>query len=375
MKFSCERSFLQNAINTASRAAAVKSAVSSLEGLLIETAENVTITGYNLKTGIKTALNADIYEEGSIVLNSRLFGDIIRRLDDDIVTIESNENLLVKISCGMSEFEIMGIPASDYPELPSVDFQQSFQMPEKTLKDMIGQTLFAISDNEARPIHTGSLFDIEGDMLTIVSVDGYRLALRRETLKTLEESSLNGCNFVVPGYALSEVEKILSDSEDDMVKITLGSKHIMITISSTIVISRRLEGEFLNYKNAIPRTCKYSITADRRSLISAVERVSLIISDKLKSPVRCVFGDHVLSVYTSTALGKASDECPTQGDGEGLEIGFNNRYILDALKAAPADSLRLQLSSGVTPCIIVPADEKTNFLYMVLPVRLRSNEN
>ena len=374
MKFSCEKSFLQNAINTTSRAAAVKSAVSSLEGLLIEAVEDVTISGYNLKTGIRTSINADVSQEGSIVLNSRLFGDIVRRFDDDIVTVEAGENFLVKISCGMSEFEIMGIPASDYPELPSVDYQNSFSMPEATLKAMISQTIFAVSDNEARPIHTGSLFDIENSMLTIVSVDGYRLALRRENLKTLEENKMEKCSFVVPGYALSEVEKILDDSED-LVKITLGSKHIMFTAKNTVVISRRLEGEFLNYRNSIPRTCKFSIEADKKSLINSIERVSLIISDKLKSPVRCVFGDNILNVYTSTALGKASDECATKGDGENLEIGFNNKYILDALKAAPAEKLRLQLSTGIAPCIVVPADEKTNFLYMILPVRLRANEN
>ena len=371
MKFYSEKSFLQNAINTASRAAAVKSAVPALEGLLIEAENDVAISGYNLKTGIKTTISADITDRGSIVVNSRLFGDIVRRLDDDVVCIETDNNYLVKISCGMSAFEIMGIPSSDYPELPSVEYENSFTIPEAVLKAMIGQTIFAVSDNEARPIHTGSLFDIEDNMLTIVSVDGYRLALRRETLENL---SLDKCSFVVPGYALTEVEKILTDGEGT-VKVTLGSKHIMFTMENTVLISRRLEGEFLNYKNSIPKTCRFSIEADKRALINSIERVSLIINDRAKSPVRCVFGEDILSVYTSTALGKASDECATEGNGENLEIGFNNKYILDALKAAPADKLRLQLSTGVAPCIIVPADEKTNFLYMVLPVRLRANEN
>lgn len=374
MKFFCEKSFLQNAVNTASRAAAAKSAVSALEGLLLEAENEVSITGYNLKTGIKTAVSADISERGSIVVNSRLFGDIIRRLDDDVVCIETGENYLVKIVCGMSEFEIMGIPSSDYPELPSVDYESSLSIPESTLKAMIGQTIFAVSDNEARPIHTGSLFDIENNMLTIVSVDGYRLALRRETLDGIEDPKLDKTSFVVPGYALSEVEKILSDGEED-VKITVGSKHVMFTMGSTVLISRRLEGEFLNYRNSIPKTCKYSIEAEKRALINAIERVSLIINDRVKSPVRCLFGDNLLSVNTATALGRASDECVTEGNGENLEIGFNNKYILDALKAAPAEKLRLQLSTGVAPCIVVPADEKTNFLYMVLPVRLRANEN
>ena len=302
MKFSCEKSYLSNAIGTASRAAAVKSAVSALEGLLVEAGDDVYISGYNLKTGIRTSFSADITEKGSVVLNSRLFGEIVRRFDDDIVTVEAGENNLVKISCGQSEFEIMGISSADYPELPTVDYQNAFTVSEKTLKDMISQTIFAVSDNEARPIHTGSLFDIEGGYLTVVSVDGYRLALRREIM---DEMRTDKCSFVVPSYALSEVEKILSDSEEKKAKITLGTKHIMFTMENTVVISRRLEGEFLNYKNSIPKNSKYFIEADRKSLISSIERVSLIISDKLKSPVRCVFGEDILRVYTSTSLGKA----------------------------------------------------------------------
>lgn len=262
-----------------------------------------------------------------MVINARLFGEIIRKLPDDVVSISVDEKYMTHIACGMSEFDIMGIPAADYPELPSVDYQNSIYVPEATLKAMISQTLFAVSTNEARPIHTGSLFELENGQLTIVSVDGYRLALRREAI---EKSEIENCSFVVPGTALSEVEKIASDGEE-LVKITLGSKHIMFTIGGTILISRRLEGEFLNYKNSIPKTSKYSIVAEKKDLIDAVDRVSLIISDKLKSPVRCVFEDGCLKVYTQTALGRASDECAVTGDGEGLEIGFNNKYILDAL--------------------------------------------
>ncbi|MCL2201705.1 MAG: DNA polymerase III subunit beta, partial [Oscillospiraceae bacterium] len=200
-------------------------------------------------------------------------------------------------------------------------------------------------------------------------VDGYRLALRREALEGEVTSNLS---FVVPGTALGEVEKIASDGEG-VVKITLGSKHIMFTIGDTILISRRLEGEFLNYKNSIPQQAKFQIKVDKDELISSVERVSLIISDKLKSPVRCVFGDGIVNLFSASSLGKASDECAAEGNGEELEIGFNDKYLLEALKAAPADNVTLELNTGVTPCIISPAgDEKNNFLYMILPVRLKA---
>lgn len=370
MKFTCEKYLLQNAVNTASRAAAVKSAVAALEGLLIEAAENkITISGYDLKTGITTSFPADIYENGQVVLNSRLFGDIIRKMPGDFITISVEENYMTKIKGGASEFEIIATPADDYPELPGIDTSTSITIEQKTLKSMISQTCFAVSDNEARPIHTGALFEIENGSFTMVAVDGYRLALRKEAIS----QTSSDCSFVVPGSALNEVEKILSDS-DNMVTVSLGSKHVMFVIDDTMLISRRLEGEFLNYKKSIPMTGKFDIKADRKTVLSAVERVSLIINDKLKSPVRCTFEDDRLSLLAVTPLGRASDECEVEGTADGLEIGFNNKYLMDAFKAAPADEVTIRLSTGVTPCLILPADGGDSFLYMVLPVRLKSNE-
>lgn len=370
MKFSCEKSLLQSAISTAMRTAAAKSVIPSLEGLLIEAMpDKVFITGFDLKTGIKTALPSDTAETGSIVINSRLFGEIIRKLPDDVVNIETDDNMAVNITCGMSRFDIIGISADDYPDLPSVDYDNSIYLPEKTMKEMISQTIFAVSDNEARPIHTGALFEVENGELTVVAIDGYRLALRKEKI-SLDETNIK--TFVVPGVALNEAERILSDSDSDDVKVTVGSKHITFTIGTTTLVTRRLEGEFLNYRNALPQTCKYTITAEKRDIITSVDRVSLIISDRVKSPVRFRFEDGKLKVAATTPLGRANDECPVQGDGEGLEIGFNNKYILDALRAAPADTVRLELSSGVSPCLIKPESGEGNFLYMVLPVRLKN---
>jgi DNA polymerase-3 subunit beta len=369
MKFSVEKNSLQTAVTTASRASAVKSPVPALEGLLIEAAgDTVKISGYDLKTGITTSVPADILQEGRVVLSARLFGDI-SELPDNFVTV-SLSTMMDTIDCGMSEFQILGMSSSDYPDLPTVDYKNSIYISEKNLKNMIAQTNFAVSDNESRPIHTGALFEAEKGMLTIVAVDGYRLALRREPLHEPDNTSLS---FVVPGTALGEVEKIVSESEDP-VSIMLGSKHIMFVIDGTVLISRRLEGEFLNYKNSIPQTEKYVIEADRRAVTDAVERVSLIISDKLKSPIRCTFSDGIVKFFATTALGRASDECPIKGDGEDLEIGFNNRYLLDALKAAPSDSIRIKITSGITPCVILPADGSSSFLYMILPVRLKAGE-
>ncbi len=234
---------------------------------------------------------------------------------------------------------------------------------------MINQTLFAVSDNESRPVYTGSLFEMEAGLLTLVSVDGYRLALRREKMA----GGSGEVSFIVPGNALSDLEKICADS-DDPVGITVGSKHISFSIGNTVLISRRLEGEFLNYRKAVPETFRYTMKAERQELCRVVDRVSLIIDDRVKNPIRCRVGDGAISMTCVTALGRADDVCPVEGSGEGLEISFNNRYLLDALKAAPADKVSINMSTSSSPCVILPSDGGDSFLYMILPVRLKAGE-
>ena len=339
-----------------------------MEGILLEAGEQLKLTGYNLETGIQATVPAEVKEGGSLVLSARLFGEIVRKMPDDVVVFSSN-GYMVNIKCGMSEFNILGTDAEEFPELPSVEAQSHIYIGQATLRSMISQTLFAISDNESRPIHTGSLFEVENDQLTVVSVDGYRLALRRENVTKLEGT--NKFHFVVPGAALSEIEKICS-GEDEVV-ITEGLRHIMFQTGDVMLVCRRLAGEFLPYKNAIPRNNPIAVECDTRALLHCLERVSLIISEKLKSPLRCKFSDGMVDITTKTAIGDAADQCPIKGDGQGLEIGFNNKYLMDALKNAPADRLRLEFNSGVAPCVILPTEGEENFIYMVLPVRLKAN--
>ncbi len=369
MKFSCEKALLQSAISVTARAVSPKSSIPALEGILVEASDHLRLTGYNLETGIRTVVPAQVERKGSLVLSARLFGEIIRKLPDDMISF-SAEGYMVKIKCGMSEFNIMGIDPEEFPELPSVDQENAFNIMQKNLKSMISQTLFAVSDNESRPVHTGSLFEIGENDLTVVSVDGYRLALRRETI---ERKIGNNFSFVVPGNALGEVEKICSDCEE-LATVTQGARHIMFQIGQTMLVSRRLEGEFLNYRQSIPRTNSIKVEGETKALLTTIDRVSLIINENNKSPLRCIFGDGVLSISTRTAIGDAADRCMIYGDGTGLEIGFNNRYLMDALKAAPAQRVRLELQSGVSPCVILPAEGEENFLYMVLPVRLKAGE-
>ena len=368
MKFSCEKALLSAAVSVTSRAVAVKSSIAAMEGILVEAGDQLKLTGYNLETGIQATVPAEIKEKGSLVLSARLFGEIVRKMPDDVVVFSSN-GYMVNVKCGLSEFNILGTDPEEFPELPSVDQVNGLTLAQPTLRSMIGQTLFAVSDNESRPVHTGSLFDVEGSTLTVVSVDGDRLALRREQLR--ENTVGTSFSFVVPGSALSEVEKICSGEGD--VTISQGARHIMFQTGDIMLVCRRLEGEFLPYKNAIPRNNTIKIEVETRALAASIDRVSLIISEKLKSPLRCVFGDGIVDITTKTAIGDAADQCVVKGDGEGLEIGFNNKYLMDALKNAPADKLRLEFTSGVAPCVILPAEGEEKFIYMVLPVRLKAN--
>ena len=368
MKFSCEKYLLQSACGTASRAAASKSPIPALEGLLLQASDRLTVTGYDLKKGIYTQLEAEVKEQGSVVVGARLFGEMIRRLPDGIVTISTDINNNVNVKCGKSEFNFMGISPEDYPEMPVVDGVNNIALPQKILGSMINQTIFAVADNDMRPIYTGTLFDIEGEELTLVAVDGYRLAKRSEKL---ESARMENCSFVVPGSALADIERICGESEE-LVKISVGAKHISFSIGETVVVSRRLEGEFLNYKKSIPDSFKYTVKVDRGEFMSAIDRVALIVSERNTSPVRMSFNDGNIDCLCVTPIGRAEDVCTCEGSGEGLQIGFNDRYLKDALKAAAKEELNVCLNSAASPCIITAADGSDNFTYMILPVRLHA---
>ncbi len=370
MKFNCEKFQLQAAVTVASRAAASKSPIPALEGLLLQAKDDLRVTGYDLKEGIYTTIGAEVEEAGAIVVNARLFGEMIRRLPDGIVTVSTDPNNTVNVSCGRSDYHFMGMFAGDYPEMPEVDSVNNVTLPQKTLRSMITQTIFAVATTDVRPIYTGTLFEIEEQSLTLVSVDGFRLAKRCEEI---EEGKLENCSFVVPGSALSDVERICSDEEGE-VQISVGKKHISFVIGETVVVTRRLEGEFLNYRKSIPENFRIVVEVERSELMSVIDRVALIVSEKNSSPVRMRFGDGTIHCLCMTPLGKAEDVCSCEGSGNELEIGFNDRYLMDALKASGTDKLRVCLNTAASPSVIEAADGSKNFTYMILPVRLRAGE-
>lgn len=368
MRFTCEKSMLVAGLNIAGRTVAQKSSLSVIEGILCKAGHYLSLTGYNMETAITYEIAAEISDPGECILPSRLFGDIIRRLPEGPVTVVVDDSFKVSIRAGYASFTISAESAEDYPELPDVNTGRAIQIPQNKLKELISGTIFAVSENQGRPIHTGVKFEVTDTSITAIAVDGFRLA--RRTYHP-EEPTARELSFVVPAPGLKEVEKILNDSEDTAA-FTLGPKHILFQIGSATLVCRLLEGEFLDWRKVVPTNCPVKLVANVSDLASSVERVGLIVSEKYKSPVRCVFSNQELQMRTSTTIGAAEDRCTLAGDGKELEIGFNVRYLADALRVVPSEEVTLELTNGLSPIVLTPVDDKYDFAYMVLPVRIKN---
>ena len=368
MRFTCEKSMLVQGLNIAGRTVAQKSSLSVIEGILCKAGLGISLTGYNMETAITYTIDAEVTDEGSCILPAKLFGDIVRRLPEGPVTVVVDDSYKVSIRAGFASFTISAEAADDYPELPDVNTGHAVKIPQCKLRELIGGTIFAVSENQGRPIHTGVKFEVTNDSITAIAVDGFRLA--RRTWHP-EEDIAREMNFVVPAQALKEVEKILTDSEDNAA-FTLGMKHILFQIGNATLVCRLLEGEFLDWRKVVPTNCPIKLVANVSDLASSVERVGLIVSEKYKSPVRCVFGNQEVLMRTSTTIGAAADRCSLAGDGKELEIGFNVRYLADALRVVPSEEVTLELTNGLRPIVLTPVDDKQDFAYMVLPVRIKA---
>lgn len=368
MKFTCDKNSLQDAVSVCLHAVAAKSSISVLEGILVMAGDDtVTLAGYNFKTGIRKSFPGVVHRCGTVVLNAKVFYDIVRKIPGDVLEIEVDDKMICTIRSGATLFHLIASGAEEFPELPEVNRRRGISLPANALRSMIDDTVFAISDNENKPIHTGSLFEVGEGTLSVVSVDGYRLAVRREAILNLSEGDFK---FVVPGETLKELARILPDS-DEAVSIYPERKHALFEFASTWVTTRLLEGEFLDYRKAIPADQPIKITVDRMDLTHSIELVSLIVSERLKNPVRCVFEGDTVKLSCITALGKSFDECPISYCQDTVEIGFNNKYLLDALRSVREDKCVLELKSPLAPLLVKPV-EGDKFVYLVLPVRLKA---
>ncbi|WP_455527495.1 DNA polymerase III subunit beta [Huintestinicola sp.] len=367
MKFICKQSVLNEAVNNVSRAVPVKSPVTALEGIKMYLNKNeLELTGYDLELGIRTVIEVQSEDHGEFTVNAKLFSEIIRKMPSENVVVEIDEKLKATIRGGDAEYNILALSADDYPAIPDYDTSDCVSVSQGLLKNMISQTIFAVSVSDNKPILTGELFDIENGIFNLVAIDGFRLAVRTEKLNTEDRY-----HFVVKSKALSEVSKLLKDDDEKPVNMYVSRKHIAFGISGYTVISRLLEGEFHNYKGSIPQNHNTEIVLNTKDLIASLERCSLLIVEQTKAPVKCSFGDGQVKISCSTSLGKLSDVFNIDMNGNKVEIGFNCKYLLDALKASESDKVKLLLNGGLSPMKIVPVDGDA-FTFLVLPVRLKS---
>ncbi len=365
MKFICNKQELYEAINNVSKAVAIKSPITALEGVKFELKNSTLyLTGYNLEIGIKTKINVKSEDEGKLVINARLFLEIIKRMPTDEINIDISENMIVSITSGSTEYTISANTIDEYPELPEFDHNESITLSQTLLKNMINQTIFAVATNETKPILTGELFEIENNNLNIVAIDGYRLALR-----TSEVNSNKNFKFVIPAKALNEVAKLLKDDEELTCKIQLSQKHIIFDISGYELFSRLLEGEFHNYKNSIPTSNTTEVIINTKDLIHSLERASLLINERIKTHIKCTFKDGSLQTSCSSTLGKVNDIIKADITGDPITIGFNNKFFIDPLKTIEDDKIKLLMNGSRAPLTIKPL-EGDDFTFLVLPVRL-----
>lgn len=367
MDFICDKLSLSQAVANAARAVSAKSNLPALEGVYMNLHGNsLNITGYDLEMGIITTIEVKGESDGAVILNARLLSDILRKLPNEEIHVSVGDKLLTTIHCGRIEYNIAGMPAEEYPSLPEINEDSSFPMHQSVLKSMIRQTIFAVATDEIRAILTGVLFDKSKEKLTLTSLDGHRLAIREEIIPGDDEF-----RFVVPSKSLSEVVKLLSEESQEDVTIGVGRKHIIFDIGFCRVISRLLEGEYIDYSGSIVKGSSTDVIIKTRDFIESLERASLLINENTRSPVRCCFSSSGVNLSCVTAIGKVQDEIEAQVKGDDLEIGFNNRYLLDALKHCEADEVRLEMLGALSPLKILPL-EGQDYLFLVLPMRLKN---
>ncbi len=366
MKLICSKNLLNEAISMAQKAIATRSTLPILDGLLFEAgSDTLTITGYDLETGIECKVDTDVIIPGKVVLNARMIGDIVRKLPEDLVNIEVESNFLIKITSGKAQFKIKGIEAEDYPKIPIVEEAEQLQISQRILKEMIGQTIFAASSDENRPILNGIKVLADDNNLELIAIDGFRLAIRREVFA----EELPSMSFIVPAKAMQEVAGILTPT-DNPVKIYPSHNHILFDTGSVKLVSRLLQGEYMDYHKVVPSEVMSQIRLNTRDMLDAIDRASLVINvEQRRFPVTLENPDkNTLMISSQTDLGEVHEEIQINLEGENIDADYNPKYFMDALRNIPIDEIYLEFSGTFGPCLIKPI-EGDQFLYLVLPLR------
>ncbi len=370
MKIVCYKDKIIKAINSVVKGVASKTTMPILEGILIQTNDNeIKLTTYDLEIGIEYIMECDVEEQGSTVVNAIMFSEIIRKLPDTEIHISVNENNLLEIECEGSHYKLATMNPEEFPELPKIEIENSIEIDQNVLKNMIRKTIFATSTEESRPIFTGCLFEIENNKLSLVAVDGFRLALRTIFLT----KQTNDFNAVIPGKTLVEVNKILSDSFEP-VKIGVSKNQALFEMDNCKIVTRILDGEFLNYKNVIPSNWETRIKVNKNNIQNSFERISLISASSMekekKYPVKVQVDIGKVVISCTNQTGDAKEELFVSTEGKNLEAGFNPKYFLDALKAIEDEDVFIEFGSSISPCL-VKSVENNDYVYMILPIRLK----
>lgn len=367
MIFTVERAKLLDAVSKLQRVVDSKNIAPVLKGILISAEQGkVTLISYNSEMGMTKEIYAKCDEEGDIVIEATLLADILRRMNGLQVEISAKENLVCQIKSGEAVFDIMGMAAVDFPELPTVVGGTKITINSDTFSEMVKGTLFAVAQNEGqRPVLTGIDITVKDKVLQFVAIDGYRLAIRRENVDVEED-----IEFIVSGKAIGEAVKLINE-ETENIDIYVGKRLISFDIGGYIFISRLIEGEFVNYKNNIPAQYKQCVVMKTNELINVIDRVSLIINDFFTSPLRCYFDESEVTFNCHTKMGRSTERMEISLEGDSFEIGMNSRMLTDALKAINEPLVKIKFNGPNVGVVLTSAEEDNNdYLYMVMPMRI-----
>lgn len=372
MKIVCEKEKLMKAINSVIKGVASKTTMPILECILIQTNDNdIKLTTYDLEIGIEYITDCNVIKQGSTVVNAIMFCEIIKKLPDTDIKITLDDKNLLVIECEGSLYKLATMNPNEFPELPKINIENSIELEQKTLKEMIRKTIFAVSIEENRPIFTGCLFEINQNKLNVVAVDGFRLGWKKNYL----ENNSNIFSAVIPGKTLNEVNKIILDSFEK-IKIGVSKNQALFEMENCKIVTRLLDGEFLNYNNVIPETWETRIKVNRKELQECFERISLISSSAIekekKYPVKLNIDIGKLTISCTNQTGDAKEELFVETEGKNLEAGFNPRYFLDALKVIDDEEVFIDFGTNISPSVIRPITGAVDdYTYMILPIRIK----
>lgn len=363
MNIICDKSKLLEGINIVLKAVPGKSTMAILECIVLEVKEDtIRLIANDLEIGIETIIEGKINEEGSIAINAKVFSEIIRKLPSDEVSISTDENYVVNISCGKAKFNISAKATEEFPYLPTIVKNNNVLISQFTLKEIIRQTVFSISDNENTKVMTGELFEIKGNQLKVVSLDGHRISIRKVELK----ESYEDVSVIIPGKTLIEISKILNGGIDDEVSIYFTDKHALFEFGNTIVLTRLIEGEYYKIEKMLSSDYETKLVVNKKEMLDCIDRTTLLIKESEKKPVIIDIKDDSMGFAMNSAIGSMDEEISAVKEGKDILIGFNPRFLIDALRVIDDEEITIYMINPKAPCFI--RDKEENYIYLILPV-------